>query len=261
MIKNLMAAFALVVVLGSCASREDLQYYQGIAEAVQHDTLTYNPILKQDDLLMIIVSAQNPEAVKDFNLASYGVIGDGSNSFARPDLAGTQLRYQSYLIDNKGNIEFPVLGTVKLGGLERSAAVNLLKSKIQQYVNNPMVSLRILNYKVTVQGEVTRPGTFSTNTERITLPEALGMAGDLTIYAKRDNILIIREIGGKKSYNFVDLTKADFINSPFYYLQQNDVVYVEPNKTKMNSSVVGANISVILTSVSLLITIVALLIR
>ncbi|CAM3965069.1 polysaccharide biosynthesis/export family protein [Flavobacterium antarcticum] len=261
MIKKLMAAVALVVVLGSCASREKLQYYQGIAEAVQQDALTYNPILKHDDLLMIIVSAQNPEAVKDFNLASYGVIADGSNTLGRPDLAGTQLRYQSYLIDNKGNIEFPVLGTIKLGGMERSAAVELLKSKIQQYVNNPAVTLRILNYKVTVQGEVTRPGTFSTTTERITLPEALGMAGDLTIYGKRDNILIIREIGGKKSYNFVDLTKADFINSPFYYLQQNDLVYVEPNKTKMNSSVVGANISVILTSVSLLITIVALLIR
>lgn len=261
MIKNLTAAVVLLLLLSACATREKLQYYQGIEQAVQQDTLTYNPTLKQDDLLLIIVSAQNPEAVRDFNLASYGVIGDGSSSIARPDLAGTQLRYQSYLIDNQGNIQFPVLGTIKIGGLARHEAVNLLQEKIKQYVNNPIVTLRILNYKVTVQGDVARPGTFSTNTERITLPEALSMAGDLTITGRRDNILIIREIDGKKSYNYVDLTKADFINSPFYYLSQNDVVYVEPNKTKMNSSVVGPNISIILTSVSLLITIVALLIR
>lgn len=261
MIKKLIGAIALVGILVSCASREKLQYYQDISTAVQQDTVTYNPILKQDDLLLIIVSSTNPEAVKDFNLASYGVIGDGSNSFGRPDLAGTQLRYQSYLIDNQGNIEFPILGQIKLGGLERDEALTLIKNKLKPYVNNPIVNLRILNYKVTVQGEVIRPGVYSTNTERITLPEALGMAGDLTIYGMRENILVIREIDGKKSYNYVDITKADFINSPYYYLSQNDVVYVEPNKTKMNSSIVGSNISVILTSVSLLITIVALLIR
>lgn len=260
MIKNLMAAFALVVVLGSCASREKLQYYQGIEQAVQQDAVTYNPVLKQDDLLMIIVSAPNALAAKDFNFSEFGVIGDGSN-FRSPDQAGVQLRYQSYLIDNRGIINFPVVGEVKLSGLTRFEAIALLNSKITPYISKPSIMLRILNYKVTVQGEVNQPGIFPINSERITLPEALAMAGDLTIQGKRDNILIIREVDGKKSYNFVDITKADFINSPFYYLSQNDVVYVEPNKTKMNSSAVGANISIILTSVSLLITIAALLIR
>jgi polysaccharide export outer membrane protein len=137
----------------------------------------------------------------------------------------------------------------------------LFKTKLKAYFTEPSVNLRILNYKITVQGEVARPGTFTSATERITLPEALSMAGDLTIFAKRDNILIIREIDGKKESHFVDITKADFINSPFYYLSQNDLIYVEPNKTRMNSSAVGPNISIILSSVSLLITIVALLIR
>lgn len=260
MIKNLVGAVALLLLLGSCASREKLQYYQGIEQAIKQDTLTYNPILKQDDLLLIIVTAPNPEAVVNFNLATYGVIGDGT-SFGSPDRAGTQLRYQSYLIDNQGNIEFPILGSIKLAGLKRSEALNVLKEKLKPYVNDPGVNLRILNYKVTVQGEVVRPGTYTTNSERFTLPEALAMAGDLTIFGKRENILIIREINGKKTYNFVNLTNADFINSPFYYLSQNDIVYVEPNQTKINSSVVGPNISIILSSVSLLITVIALLTR
>lgn len=261
MIKNLLGALLVLTVLGSCASREKLQYYQGIEEAVLEETANYNPTLKQDDLLFIRVSAPNPEAARDFNLADFAVIGDGSVAGLNPDLARAQLRLHTYLIDREGNIEFPVLGRIKLGGLTRAAALQLLHLKLEPFINEPIVTMRILNYKVTVQGEVVRPGVYTTQTERITLPEALGMAGDLTIYGKRENILIIREIDGKKSYNFVDLTKADFINSPFYYLSQNDVVYVEPNQMRVNSSAVGPNISVILTSVSLVITIIALLIR
>lgn len=260
MIKKILGISIFLIVMVSCASREKIQYYRGISEAVLLDSITYNPVLKQDDLLLILVSSSNPDAAKDFNMNLYEVLPDGLK-YGIPDQAGTQRRYQSYLIDNQGFIEFPVLGQLKLGGLTRGDALLLIKSRLKLYINDPIVNLRILNFKVTVQGEVQAPGTFTISTERITLPEALSMAGDLSIFGRRDNILIIREVDGKKSYNFVDITKADFINSPFYYLSQNDVVYVEPNKTKMNSSVVGANMSVILTSVSLLITIVALLIR
>lgn len=255
MFKNLLGISILMLILASCASREKMQYYQGISEAVKVDSLTYTPVLKQDDLLLIVVSAPNPEAAKDFNLSPV------ESSFGKTEQGTTLKSYQPYLIDNKGCIEFPILGQLKLGGLSRNEALTLIKSKLKPYINEPIVNLRILNFKVTVQGEVSRPGTFNVNTERITLPEALSMAGDLTINGKRENVLIIREIEGKKSSHFIDLTKADFINSPFYYLSQNDVIYVEPNQTKMNSSVIGANISVILTSVSLLITIIALLIR
>lgn len=260
MIKKIFGISILFFLIASCASRTKLQYYQGLAEAIKGDTLSYNPVLKQDDLLLIIVSSPNPEAVKDFNMTSYEVIGDGIK-FGIADQVGTMRRYQSYLIDSEGFIEFPVLGKLKLAGMTRSGALQFMKDKLKPYVYEPIVNLRILNYKVTVQGEVMRPGVFTLNTERITLPEALSMAGDLTVYGKRENILIIREIDGKVSYNYVDLTKADFINSPFYYLSQNDVVYVEPNKTKINSSAVGPNISVILTSVSLLITVFALIRR
>jgi polysaccharide export outer membrane protein len=261
MVRNIVGIFVLMLLLSSCASREKLQYYQGIEKAFDKDSSTYNPILKQDDLLLIIVSAPNPEAAKPFNLTPFSVSGAASVAIDIPDAETSQVRYQSYLIDNQGFISFPVLGQLALGGLSRADAIMLLKSKLEPYLKDPMVTIRILNYKITVQGEVERAGVFSISTERVTLPEALTMAGDLTIYAKRDNILIIRDVDGKKSYNFVDITKADFINSPFYYLSQNDVVYVEPNQTKMNSSIIGANLGVILTSASLLITIIALLIR
>lgn len=260
MLKKAVLLFLVIIGITSCASREKMQYYRGIENISNQDFNNYDPVLKQDDLLLIVVLAPTPELAADFNLVNFGVNADGM-ILGRPDVVNSQLRYHSYLIDNQGYIEFPVLGRLKLGGLKRSEAVELFKTKLKAYITDPSVNLRILNYKITVQGEVTRPGTFTTTTERITLPEALAMAGDLTIYAKRDNILIIREIDGKKESHFVDITKADFINSPFYYLSQNDLIYVEPNKTRMNSSAVGPNISIILSSVSLLITIVALLIR
>jgi polysaccharide export outer membrane protein len=260
MIKNLVLLLLAITTITSCASREKLRYYRGIETLSQEGQTNYEPVLKQDDLLMIIVLAPTPELAADFNLTNFNIVGDFP-ILGRPDLANLQFRYQAYLIDNNGFIEFPVLGSIQLGGLTRTKALEVLKAKLKPFINDPIINLRILNYKVTVQGEVVRPGTFTAVTERITLPEALAMAGDLTIFGRRENILIIRENNGKKESHFVDMTKADFINSPYYYLSQNDVVYVEPNKTRMNSAAVGPNISIILTSVSLLITIVALLIR
>jgi polysaccharide export outer membrane protein len=167
---------------------------------------------------------------------------------------------QLYLVDANGFIDFPVLGKIKVGGLTRSEALLLFQQKIAAYIKNPIVNLRIMNFKVSIQGEVTLPGTYPIASERVTLIEALSMAKDLTIYGKRDNILIIREINGVKSYNRVDITKADFINSPFYYLAQNDVVYVEPNKNKVNGSAIGTNTGVIISITSLVITLITLII-
>src|SRR5690606_7705059 len=172
-----------------------------------------------------------------------------------------QYQQQMYLVDSEGNIEFPVLGTIKVAGKTKEQLVNELKEKISRYVINPIVNLRIMNYQIAVQGEVNRPNVFKIDSERITLPEALTMAGDLTIYGKRDNILIIREDNGKKITQRVDLTSSDFINSEYYYLKQNDIVYVEPNKVRVNSAAVGPNVSVAISVVSLLITIVALTIK
>jgi polysaccharide export outer membrane protein len=147
-----------------------------------------------------------------------------------------------------------------VSGLTRTEILQLLENKISQYIKKPIISLRIMNFKVSVQGEVTAPGSYNITSERITLIEALSMAKDLTIYGKRNNILVIREIDGVKSYNRVDITKAGFMNSPYYYLSQNDVVYVEPNKNKINAAAVNPNTNLIFSVVSILITLGTLII-
>lgn len=238
-----------VMLLFSCASRKDVVYYQNIDDSPSQEKLnSYEIKIQPDDLLMIVVSAQDPEIVVPFNLALTS--GSGTSSA------------QQYLVDNDGNIEFPILGSLKVGGLSRSAVLNMLKEKISVFVVNPIINLSITNFKISVQGEVNGPGTFPVASNRVTIIEALTMAGDLSINGKRDNILIIRELDGLRSYNRVDITKSDFINSPFYYLAQNDVVYVEPNKSKIaKASALGPNVGVVFSVITLLITVVTLITR
>jgi len=257
MLKKIIALLALGLIFTSCVSRKKIAYFQNISEINNSEAQNYEPRLKTDDLLLILVSAPDPEAAMPFNLPAVGVLGTAGSL----DAAQTQPRYQTYLIDNTGYIQFPIIGPIQLGGLTRTEAVNKLDTEIKKYINDPIINLRIVNYKVSVVGEVNRPGSFTIQTERITLPEALSMAGDMTIYGNRQNVLIVREIDGVKTYNFVDMTRADFINSPFYYLTQNDLVYVEPNKVRMNSSAVGPNITVGISALSLIITIISIATR
>jgi polysaccharide export outer membrane protein len=242
----------------SCKPREELVYYQNIDSLKSSEkTNTYEIKIQPDDLLLIIVSAEDAESAFSFNLSSISLpnsIGGVNTAFRGQEVM------QYYLVDADGYLDFPVLGRVKVGGQTRSEVIQFLKTNISKYIKNPIINLRLLNFKVSVQGEVTQPGTYNINSERITLIEALSMAKDLTIYGKRDSILIIRELNGVKSYNRVDITKSDFINSPFYYLAQNDVVYVEPNKTRINGAAVGANTGVIISITSLIITVVTVMI-
>ncbi len=248
---------SLVFLLFSCASREKIVYYQNIdSMASDQNANSYEVKIQPDDLLMIIVSAEDPEIALPFNLSTVATQSDSNLQSATG-----QRTIQSYLVDRNGNIEFPVLGKLQIGGLTRTQALQFLKDKISVYIKNPIINMRIMNFKISLQGEVNIPGTYSVSSERITLIESLSMAKDLTIYGKRDNILVIREVNGAKSYNRVDITKADFINSPFYYLAQNDVVYIEPNRTKVNASAVGPNTSVIISAISLLITISVLIFK
>lgn len=249
------APFFFLVLLFSCASKKDIIYYQDIDTlAAQEKSTSYEIKIQPDDLLMIIVSAEDPEIAIPFNLTTSSI-----PTADRPDAIGQQST-QLYLVDVNGIIDFPILGKLKISGLTRSEVLKILQDKIAVFIKNPIINLRIMNFKYSVQGEVTAPGTYSVASERITLIEALSKAGDLTIYGKRNSILIIREIDGVKSYNRVDITKAGFINSPFYYLAQNDVVYVEPNKSKINGAAVGPNTGVLISVSSLLITLITLII-
>jgi polysaccharide export outer membrane protein len=248
--------FLVVLLLFSCKSREEIVYYQNIdAMANVEQSNSYEIKIQPDDLLTIIVSADDPETAIPFNLSTISIPSAGSANAAQG-----QLTMQSYLVDAAGTIDFPVLGKLSVGGLSRTGLMQLLESKISKYIKNPIINIRVMNFKVSVQGEVNSPGTYSVSSERITLIEAISMAKDLTIYGKRDNILVIREVNGVKSYNRIDITKAEFIHSPFYYLAQNDVVYVEPNKTRINGGAVGANTGVIISITSLLITVITLIV-
>lgn len=250
-------SFMIFFLFFSCASKKDIVYYQNI-DGINNsqNAASYEVKIQPDDLLTIIVSAEDPEIAMPFNLTSISV-----PNRANLQSAVGQQTFQSYLVDNKGYIEFPILGKLQVGGLTRTEVLQSLKEKIGIYIKNPIINLRIMNFKVSLQGEVNLPGTYSITSERVTLIEALSMAKDLTIYGKRHNILVIREINGIKSYNRVDITKADFINSPFYYLAQNDVVYVQPNNVKVNASAVGPNTSVIISAISILITLSVLLFK
>lgn len=247
--------FLLVFLIFSCKPSKEIIYYQNIDSLKSSDKKNnYEIKFQPDDLLTIIVSAEDPESAMPFNMSTISVPSMGNNN------AVGQQSLQTYLVDMNGFIDFPVLGKLKVGGLSRSELMKLLETSIGEYIKNPIVNIRLVNFKISIQGEVNTPGIYNVNSDRITLIEALSLAKDLTIYGKRNNILIIREINGEKTSNRIDITKADFINSPFYYLSQNDVIYVEPNKTKINGAAIGTNTGVIISVTSLLITIITLVV-
>ncbi|MBT8287520.1 MAG: polysaccharide export protein [Flavobacteriaceae bacterium] len=254
---NRLIALLVLVGLTSCVSRQEIVYFQDEPLSDQYESMTtdFEITFKQDDLLTIDVSALDPDAARPFNLPAVSY-----NSSSVISAQGA-LRMQTYLIDSKGNIEFPVLGTLKIGGLSRSEANALLKDKLTEYIKDPIVNIRLANFTITILGEVNNPGTFTIQDERISIPEALGLAGDLTIWGKRDNILLIREMEGKKRYGKIDLTSVNMMSSPEYYLTQNDVLYVEPNNARMRQSNFTNQNALIVSIVATLATITAILIR
>jgi polysaccharide biosynthesis/export protein len=240
------------IFLVSCMSKKNIVYFQGEPSNTTN-TKGYDPVLKSDDLLSITVMDLDPIAVVPFNIPVTNVAqGLGGYSQGTPPPPG-------YLVDSQGNIDFPVVGKVHLSGMTRSAAIDTLKKALKPYLAHPTVLMRILNYQVTVLGEVRNPGTFTIPNERITLPEALGIAGDLLITGERKNVLVIREVDGKRKETRIDLTTKELFSSEVYYLNQNDVVYVQPNRAKVNSSLVNtANAGLVVSIISVLVTMVIL---
>lgn len=241
---------SIAVNLFSCASPKKIVYFQDVEGLKVSDTIiNYVPAIEIGDLLSINVSAIDAEAALPFNLYETPVLGNGASS-AKP---------LDYLVDVDGEIHFPVLGKLKVAGLTTKELNTKLTDTLKTYIVNPIVNIRLTNFKVTVLGEVKNPGTYAVPNERISIVDALGLAGDLTVYGKRQEVSLIREENGKRTFTTIDLTNKELFSSPYYYLSQNDIIYVEPNNTKVNSSSVGPNTGVILSVVSILISVSAIL--
>ncbi|HEY8783460.1 MAG TPA: polysaccharide biosynthesis/export family protein [Mucilaginibacter sp.] len=233
---------AIIISLTSCVNQKQIAYFQkGINQA---DTIAvaqaYIPKIQPGDILAINVGSLNPIASSFFNpFSTMPVTSENSNpttpsgsaSGTSPSLS--QSAAPGYLVDAAGTIELPLLGTLKVSGLTTSQAKEMIKDKIKLYLKEPTVNVRFLNYKISVLGEVAHPSVYVIPNESVTLPEALSMAGDITIFGKRENVLVIRDENGKKEFGRVDLTSRDVFTSPYYYLHANDVIYVEPGKGRI----------------------------
>lgn len=253
-------AFCLVVMflLASCQSYKKVPYLQDseVVEQVTQQKNLYDAKIMPKDLLTIVVSCTSPELAVPFNLtvATQNNVTI-SNTTSQPAL-------QQYLVDNEGKINFPVLGELKVGGLTKKQAESMIVEKLKSYMKEtPIVTVRMVNYKISVIGEVARPGTFTISNEKVNLLEALAMAGDMTVWGLRDNVKLIREdADGKQEIVTLDMNKAETILSPYYWLQQNDIVYVTPNKAKARNSDIGNSTSLWFSATSILVSLASLLV-
>ncbi|GHT77154.1 polysaccharide biosynthesis protein [Bacteroidia bacterium] len=257
-----------VLFLFACQSTKDIAYLQDFDEYLQsnhsEENTNYEAKIRTNDHLLITVSAPviNQAQVAQFNLPMNTYLAPGETTFFQ------SAAIQTYKVDKNGDIQFPVVGQIHLAGMSRSEAVQFIKQKVSAYVPDPIVNLQFISFKVTVLGEVFRPGPVEVTDERISIFDALGVAGDLTIYGDRHKVILIRENDGKKDLHRIDLTQSSLFASPYYYLQQNDVVYVEPNKTKKRESKFGAGenytmsiLSVSFTAISVMATIYSIILN
>jgi polysaccharide export outer membrane protein len=240
--KTLLCLFTLVLLTG-CATREDVAYLQNTTgqETVAVD---YDVTVKPGDLLRIAVVNRDMRTVQDFNPSI-----PQSPEMDQLDMNNRQ-RMLGYLVDPDGFIQFPVLGNVKVGGKNKNELVQFFQSEISKFVKDPIVDIRILNYRITVLGEVNNPGTYTIQEERVNLLQAIGLAGDLTIFGKRQNVLLIRDVDGVQKTYRIDLRDASLLSSDLYYLKQNDVLVVEPTAAQIRSSGLDRSLPLIVSITS-----------
>ena len=242
--KNFAYILLLILTLASCTSYKQVPYFQNadqISQVAQHLPL-YDAKIMPKDLLAITVNTTDPQVSAPFNLAMQTPI----NIANKNAYTTTQPTIQQYLVSNTGEIDFPILGRLKVGGLTKGEAEDMIREKLTTYLKEvPIVNVRMSNYKISVLGEVARPGTFTVSN---------------TVYGIRDNVQLIREDSiGRKEIVELNLNDANLILSPYYYLRQNDILYVTPNKTKAKNSEIGSSTSLWISVTSTMVSIVSLL--
>jgi len=262
-----------ILILSSCAGSKKVAYFQkynSTADSLKEQNPSsglYDARIKPKDMLSITVVTSEPEASRDYNLVVpqlydptiVGMVSAGAGT----SMITTQPTLQTYLVDNDGTINFPVIGKLTVGGITRKELEKLLQEKLASSFNKevPIITIRITNYSVNILGEVLKPGKYNTVNDRMTIFEGLAMAGDMTIYGRRENVKVLREnADGTKNYLTVNLNDKNIIHSPAYYLEQNDVVYVEPNKAKSGSSNIGAEETLSISALSVLISLTSIIV-
>ncbi|HWW39898.1 polysaccharide biosynthesis/export family protein [Pedobacter sp.] len=233
----LYLSIVVVLFFSSCGvPYKQVPYFQDLKDSgnVQEQIMNLAPLkIQKDDILAITVSSLNPEASAIFNMGN--TTSTNPNVPSTPASVSPLITANGFLVDSNGDIQLPLIGSVRVNGLTTTSARELIQSKLGTYLKEPVVSLRLVNFKVSVLGDVAKPGVFPVQTERISLPEALSLSGDLNITAMRKNVLLIRENQGKREFIRLDLNKKEIFNSPYYYLQNNDVLYVQPSNAKYAS--------------------------
>lgn len=260
-IRTLILSFAILSALASCTSYKSVPYMQNpdVVNAFKESLPLYDAKIMPKDLLSITVNTSDPQAAAPFNLT----VQTPLNAALTNINTTTQPTLQQYLVNNKGEIDFPVIGRLQVGGLTKNQAEDLIREKLQPYLKeSPIVTVRMSNYKISVLGEVARPGTFTVGNEKVNILEALAMAGDMTVYGIRDNVKLIREDAeGKREIITLNLNNAELVVSPYYYLRQNDILYVTPNKTKAKNSDIGSSTTLWFSATSILVSIASLIVN
>lgn len=236
----------LFLVLGSCANKKKYIYFQQDVSQVAQPSLKKEKVYRTDDLLEIVVNSSNREATVPFNVVVNRMQGGDVESNAG----------RTYLINAAGEIYFPILGKIEVKGLTRAEAIDKIQNLLVAYLDKPVVDIRLKNFRVTVLGDVGQPGTFVIPQENLTLPEVIGMAGDLNITGKRAEIKLIREENGARKEYLIDLTDSQLFASPAFYLQQNDILYVRQNQTKMNSALYSPVYTIIFSATAVLVSLI-----
>jgi polysaccharide export outer membrane protein len=248
----------LAVLSGSCTNVKELTYVQGSFDTAKlSQAKIIDPIIQKGDVLSIIVYSDNPDATKIYNqaLITTSSASSASGGEAAPsagEISGASPTTGGYLVDENGNIEFQGLGLIHVDSMTRSTLRDTLNNRLRPFLTNPYYNIHIVNRRFTMLGEIGKPGIYAIPGDQINLFEALGLAGDLTFFGRRDNVLFIRETNGKRQFARLDLTKPEIMISPYFYLQQNDVIIIEANKKKIaaNDQTTLRDVSIVATAIS-----------
>jgi len=253
---SLLMGLFISILFSSCAPKIKSAYFEDLTgvEKIQLGAAPYTePVIQMDDILNISVQTIDPTATAAVNQAA------GAAAASAAPAAGASASQSGFLVDKKGNVEIPMLGVVKVAGLTTSAAREVIRKEALKYYTDPTIQVRFANYKISVLGEVVKPASYTVPNEKISVLDALSLAGDLTIYAKRENVMLIREAeGGKKDVVRLDLTSSNLLTSPYFYLKQNDVLYVEPGKGKvgLNNTARRQTLTIVISALTLVVAII-----